>query len=590
MSTVVEEVEMKNQNGKVGAQLPPFPKEYSPGGAMRSPENKYRPFPPVPLKDRAWPDEQIAHAPIWCSVDLRDGNQALAIPMSVEEKLEMFELLCAIGFKEIEIGFPSASQIEFDFCRRLIEENRIPDDVTVQVLVQCREELIRRSFEALKGARRAIVHFYNSVNPAQRKIVFGMSRDEIKNIAVNAAKLVRQLADENPKTEWVAQYSPESFCLTELEFSLDVCQSVMEVWQPTEQKKMILNLPATVESFTPNVHADQIEWFCRNLKDRSSAIISLHTHNDRGTGVAATELALMAGAERVEGTLFGNGERTGNLDIVTVALNMYSQGVAPKLDFSNLPHVREVYERTTRMTVHDRHPYGGDLVFTAFSGSHQDAINKGFARQQPNDFWEVPYLPIDPKDLGRDYKAIIRYNPQSGKGGMAYIMETEFGYSLPKMMRVEFGQILNKLADEKLANRQGAELSPQEIFRAFEREYLQRNVPLELERFRAHPTHDGGVECHAKVLRDGEKRELSARGNGPVDAFVVALCNDGVPKFDVLNFAEHSLEGGAEARAVAYVQIGQPDGSTFYGAAVDTNIELASIKAVVSAVNRALSA
>jgi 2-isopropylmalate synthase len=432
------------------------------------------------------------------------------------------------------------------------------------------------------------VHLYNSTNPAQREIVFGMSRDQIKNIAVDATKLVKQLASENPDTDWVLQYSPESFCLTELDFSLEICQAVCDVWQPTPDKKIILNLPATVESFTPNVHADQIEWFCRNLNQklsrRDSAIISLHTHNDRGTGVAATELALMAGAERVEGTLFGNGERTGNLDIVTVALNMRSQGVASHLDFSNLPRVREIYERTTRMTVHERHPYAGDLVFTAFSGSHQDAISKGFKRQSEDGLWQVPYLPIDPKDLGRDYKAIIRINTQSGKGGVAYILESDFEFDLPKDMKIEFGKIINELADER-----GVELSRQEIYDAFEREYLARETPLKLEKFRAMITQSGKVECKARVLWDGETRDLKASGNGPIDAFVVALREAGAPQFDILKFAEHSLEGGKDARAVAYIQIGLENARTFFGAAIDTNIELASVKAVVSALNRALS-
>jgi 2-isopropylmalate synthase len=584
MSTQTENIE----RSEVMASLLPQDKNghhaSTHNGMLAQPQTKYKPFPPVPLKDRTWPDKQITSAPIWCSVDLRDGNQALAIPMSVDEKLEMFDLLVRVGFKQIEIGFPSASQIEFDFCRRLIEENRIPSDVTIQVLVQCREELIRRSFEALKGAKRAIIHIYNSTNPAQRKIVFGLSQDEIKNIAVRAATLVKELATQNPETQWVLQYSPESFVLTELEYSLEVCEAVSAVWEPTPDNKIILNLPTTVESATPNVHADQIEWFCRNLKNRESSIISLHTHNDRGTGVATTELALMAGADRVEGTLFGNGERTGNLDVVTVALNMYSQGVQPNLDFSNLPHIREVYERTTRMDVHERHPYAGDLVFTAFSGSHQDAINKGFAVQDPNNFWEVPYLPLDPHDIGRDYKAIIRYNAQSGKGGVAYIMEQEFGFTLPKMMRVEFGKIMNAIADEK-----GAELLPAEIFAAFQSEYLNRTSPLQVEKFRAMTTQSGEVECKTQVVWNGESKEIRAKGNGPIDAFVIALRENGAPQFDVLNFAEHSLEGGAEARAVAYVQIGQPDGNTFYGAAIDTNIELASIKAVVSAVNRLLS-
>ena len=467
---------------------------------------KYRAFAPVHLPDRTWPDKQITTAPIWCSVDLRDGNQALAIPMSVEEKLEMFDLLVRVGFKEIEIGFPSASQIEFDFCRRLIEENRIPSDVSVQVLVQCREALIRRTFEALQGARRAIVHIYNSTNPAQRRIVFGLSQAQIKDIAVEATQLVKTLASENPQTEWVLQYSPESFVLTELPFSLEVCEAVANVWQPTPDNKIILNLPTTVESSTPNVHADQIEWFCRHLSVRDSATISLHTHNDRGTGVAATELALLAGADRVEGTLFGNGERTGNLDIVTVALNLYSQGVESNLDFTDLPWVRDVYERTTRMEVHARHPYAGDLVFTAFSGSHQDAIDKGFKAQASDGAWEVPYLPLDPHDIGRDYQAVIRYNSQSGKGGAAFLLEQNYGFSLPKMMRVEFGKILNAVADK-----QGRELSVEEIYQVFEREYLQRDEPLQLLSFESTSAGGGEVEGRAQVLAHGPRTRI-ARG------------------------------------------------------------------------------
>ena len=552
-------------NTKVGAQLPPTA--------------KYRPFPPVSLPDRTWPDKQITRAPRWCSVDLRDGNQALAIPMSVEEKLEMFALLCEIGFKEIEIGFPSASQIEFDFCRRLIDEGRVPDDVSVQVLVQAREELIRRSFEALQGSKRAIVHLYNSTNPAQRKIVFGMSQEQIKTIACNGARLIRQLADENPETEWVMQYSPESFVLTELEYSLEVCEAVAEIWKPTEQNKIILNLPTTVESSTPNVHADQIEWFCRHLKNRESAIISLHTHNDRGTGVASTELALLAGAERVEGTLFGNGERTGNLDIVTVALNLTTQGVESNLDFSDLPRVRDVYERTTRMEVPPRQPYAGDLTFTAFSGSHQDAINKGFAAQDASGAWEVPYLPIDPKDIGRDYQAIIRYNSQSGKGGAAFLLEQNYGFDLPKAMRVEFGKILNQYAD-----RVGREIAAEEIHAEFEREYLKTNTPLELESFRS-SEREQGVKIAARVRENGQSRELVGNGNGPIAAFVAALQNVGLDGFEFKAYAEHSLQSGAGAQAAAYVQI-ERDGQTFWGAGVDASIERASIKAVLSALNR----
>jgi 2-isopropylmalate synthase len=603
MSTQIgKDVAVNGQNGKVVDSL--LPSQSNNGGSangvastrysgehmQRAPITKYRAFAPISLKDRTWPDKQITSAPIWCSVDLRDGNQALAIPMSVEEKLEMFDLLVAVGFKEIEVGFPSASQIEFDFIRRLIDENRIPDDVTVQVLVQAREELIRRTFESLRGARRAIVHMYNSTNPAQRRIVFGLSKEEIKAIAVRGAKLIRELADADPSTEWVMEYSPESFVLTELEYSLEVCEAVAEVWNPSPQKPIILNLPTTVESSTPNIHADQIEWFCRNLKNRDSAIVSLHTHNDRGTGVATTELALMAGAQRVEGTLFGNGERTGNLDVVSVALNMYTQGVDPMLDFSDLPRVREVYERCTRMEVHPRHPYAGDLVFTAFSGSHQDAINKGFAAQDADAgaLWQVPYLPIDPKDIGRSYEAIIRYNSQSGKGGMAYLLEQNFGFNLPKAMRVEFGRIINALADEK-----GSELSSSDIHQAFVEEYLKRDEPLRLENFRVVPCDEevlGGqcVQCIARLHMNGALQEIRATGNGPIDAFVVALQNAGVPKFELLSYAEHSLGSGAEARAVAYIEIKTQNDQTLFGAATDTNIELASVKAVLSALNRSL--
>ncbi len=550
---------------KVGAQLPP--------------QQKYRAFAPVHLPDRTWPDKQITQAPIWCSVDLRDGNQALAIPMSIDEKLEMFALLVEIGFKEIEIGFPSASQIEFDFCRRLIDENRVPDDVSIQILVQCREDLIRRSFEALQGAKRAIIHIYNSTNPAQRKIVFGMSKEQIKEIAVNGARLVKQLASENPQTGWVLQYSPESFVLTELEYSLEICEAVSAVWEPTPDRKIILNLPTTVESSTPNVHADQIEWFCRHLSNRESAIISLHTHNDRGTGVASTELALLAGAERVEGTLFGNGERTGNLDIVTVALNLFSQGVDSGLDFSDLPRVCEIYERNTRMDVHARHPYAGGLTFTAFSGSHQDAINKGFAAQNPNGAWEVPYLPIDPKDIGRNYEAIIRYNSQSGKGGVAFLLEQNYGFDLPKAMRVEFGRIMNAYADKL-----GREIAASEIYAEFEREYLELKTPFELVSFRS-SEREQGVKIAARLKRGGQDLELVGQGNGPIDAFVSALSSAGIGDFSFKSYAEHSLGDGASSQAASYIAI-ERDGKTVWGAGVDSSIERASIKAVLCALNR----
>ncbi len=554
------------------------------GGKLPSPptQQKYRPFPRVQLPDRTWPDKHIETAPIWCSVDLRDGNQSLAIPMSVEEKLEMFALLCEIGFKEIEIGFPSASDIEFEFCRRLIDEDRIPEGVSVQVLVQCREALIRRTFEALYGAKRAVVHIYNSTNPAQRKIVFGMTREQIRDIAVEGARLVKQLAGENPQTEWVLEYSPESFVLTELDFSLEVCSAVSQVWGPTPDKKIILNLPTTVESSTPNVHADQIEWFCRHLPNRESAIISLHTHNDRGTGVASTELALLAGADRVEGTLFGNGERTDNLDIVTVALNLTSQGVNSGLDFSDLPRVREIYERTTRMEVPPRSPYAGELVFTAFSGSHQDAIDKGLKAQKQSEdgLWQVPYLPIDPRDIGRDYKAIIRYNSQSGKGGAAWLLEQNYGYDLPKQMRINFGKLMNQFADEL-----GREVAHGEVYELFKREYLDQTSPYAFESFRSNEDEDG-IHIVSRVRRGGELLELSGTGNGPIDAFVTALSAAGAPNFEFVSYAEHSLSGGASAQAAAYVEI-ETDGERLFGAGVDASIERASIRAVLSAVNRA---
>lgn len=560
-------------------------------GMQRGRITKYQPFPPIDLPDRQWPSHVISSPPTWCSVDLRDGNQALAIPMSVDKKIEMFQMLVQVGFKEIEVGFPAASQIEFDFMRRLVEEDLIPDDVTVQVLVQARDELIRRTFESLKGVKRAILHLYNSTSPLQRRVVFGMSKPEIIDIAVRGTQLVKRLVSSLPGTAITFQYSPESFSATELEFVLDICEAVIDVWGPTRENKIILNLPATVEMATPNVHADQIEWFCRHLLNRETAIISLHTHNDRGTGVAATELGLLAGAERVEGTLFGNGERTGNVDIVTLALNMYTQGVDPGLDFSDINAVREVYERCTRMEVPVRQPYAGELVFTAFSGSHQDAINKGMAARDPTSgaAWQVPYLPIDPKDIGRTYEAIIRINSQSGKGGVAYVLEREFGFQLPKVMRIEFGKIINILADE-----QGNEISSAQIRQAFEETYLQCTAPFKLEAFRAETkTYEGGgkaVECVACVSIDGSRYELRGTGNGPIDAFMQALKEELVTDFVLLSYAEHSLGQGADAEAIAYIQIGTPSGETVFGAAIDTNIEFASVKAVLSALNRAFRA
>ncbi len=551
-----------------------------------APASKYRPFPPVPLPNRKWPDRILTRAPIWCSVDLRDGNQALAQPMSVDEKLEFFDMLVRIGFKEIEVGFPSASQIEFDFTRRLIEEKRIPDDVSIQVLCQCREDLVARTLESLRGARNAIFHLYNSTSPAQRRYVFGMDKPGIVQIATRAVEQVkregRQLTAAG--THLRLEYSPESFVSTELEFALEICEAVSDVWEPTPSEKIILNLPVTVEYATPNIHADQIEWMCGRLSRRDATIVSLHTHNDRGTGVAATELALLAGADRVEGTLFGNGERTGNLDIVTVALNLYTQGIAPGLDLGDINAIRDVYERCTRLEVPPRHPYAGDLVFTAFSGSHQDAIKKSWAAQNPGAPWDVLYIPIDPADIGRSYKAIIRINSQSGKGGVAYVLEHEFGFQLPKLMQKEIGRIINEFADKL-----GTELSPTQIHAAFLSEYLEQAAPqVVLQHFKT-AERDSQVECKAGLVIDGHAQKLAATGNGPIDAFVRAIASTTLPKFEVLSYSEHSLGRGAEALAVSYIQIKTDRGRSLFGAGIDTNIELASIKAVVSALNRALA-
>ncbi|MDB4713165.1 2-isopropylmalate synthase [bacterium] len=547
--------------------------------------SKYRPFPAVALPDRTWPDRVITEAPIWCSVDLRDGNQALPIPMSVEEKLEMFDLLVKVGFKEIEIGFPSASDTEFAFMRRLIEEERIPEDVTVQVLVQTRRHLIERTFEAIKGARRVIVHIYNSTSTLQRRVTFGdASREDIKAIAVTGAEVVKELAPTLPGTEIVLQYSPESFSDTELDFALDCCEAVIDIWEPTPEKKLILNLPATVEWATPNVHADQIEWMCRKISKRDSVIISLHTHNDRGTGVAATELGLMAGADRVEGTLFGNGERTGNLDIVIVALNMNSHGIETGLDFSNLSSLREVYERTTRMTVPDRQPYAGELVFTAFSGSHQDAIKKGLDRRakEEGEKWGVPYLTIDPHDIGRSYEAIVRINSQSGKGGVAYILDQEHGYDLPKTMHPQVGKRIYDLADQR-----GEELSPEEVGSVFHEEFVNVNSHLTLEDYELdhHSAGRGEVACKAVIEIDGRTKTVEGIGNGPINAFVHALEKTGLKDFTVTDYRSHAVRGGSSSDAAAYVQLRKDDGTILWGVGCDPSIEMAGVKALVCAWN-----
>jgi 2-isopropylmalate synthase len=548
--------------------------------------SKYRPFPPVHLPDRSWPDKILDRAPIWCSVDLRDGNQALPQPMSVEEKLEFFDLLVRVGFKQIEVGFPSAAETEFTFLRRLIDEGRIPDDVTIQVLVQTREPLIRRTFEAINGAKRAIVHIYNSTSPLQRRITFGdATRDSIKQLAIDGATLVKELAPTIPHTEVILQYSPESFSDTELDFAAEVCNAVIEVWQPTPEKKMIINLPDTVQWTTPNVHADQIEWMCRNLEKRDSILVSLHTHNDRGTGVAATELGMMAGADRVEGTLFGNGERTGNLDIVTVALNLNSHGVETGLDFSDLQSLRAVYERVTRLNVPERQPYAGELVFTAFSGSHQDAIKKGLdrrAKEAADVPWGVPYLTIDPQDIGRSYEAIIRINSQSGKGGVAYVLDREHGFDLPKSMHPQVGKRIYDLADQL-----GRELSVDEIRDAFFQEFVNLAAPLRVADYELiHQTSERGqVECTATVVISGTERKIRGSGNGPINAFVHAMEGAGIKDFKVTDYRSHAVRGGSDASAAAYVQVQHDDGRLLWGAGVDSSIEMAGLKALVTAWN-----
>ena len=549
---------------------------------LKDPSKKYRAYPPVSLPDRQWPNRVLSHAPRWCSVDLRDGNQALAVPMNVGQKLELFQTLVKCGFKEIEVGFPSASNTEFAFNRRLIEENRAPEDVWLQVLVQAREDLIEKTVESLIGAKKAIIHLYNSTSPAQRRVVFGKSKEEIIQVAVQGAQWIKERLPRLKGTDVMLQYSPESFSATEVEFAKDISEAVMDVWQPTPQRKMILNLPDTVEVAMPNVYADQIEWMCRNLRNRDSLVVSLHTHNDRFTGVAATELGLLAGADRVEGTLFGNGERTGNLDVVSVALNLYMHGIDPKLDFSDLNSLIEVYERCTGMTVPPRQSYAGELVFTAFSGSHQDAIKKGLSEWEKGgrEYWDVPYLAIDPADIGREYREVIRVNSQSGKGGVAYLLESEFGIELPKELQREFGPIANDEVD-----RLGREVSGTELKEMFWREYIECSQPWQLQNFETE-SRDGKVRCRAKLLRDGASVQISGEGNGPLAAFVHAFTTAGVPRFEIKNYSEHALSESEEAAAIAYIQIKHGDGKARWGAGVDTNIELASIKAVLSALNR----
>ena len=551
---------------------------------------KYAAYPAVDISGRTWPDKRITKAPHWCSIDLRDGNQALPVPMSVEEKVEMFRLLVDIGFKEIEVGFPSAAAVEFQFVRRLIEEDLIPDDVTIQVLTQAREHLIRKTFNALEGVNSAIVHLYNSTSTVQRDVVFRMGREEIKNIAVRGTRLVRELKDASGNKKIRFQYSPESFTGTELDYALEVSHAVMDEWGVSEDNKVIINLPSTVEMSTPNIFADRIEWFCRNIRNRNEVILSVHTHNDRGTGVATAELAVMAGADRVEGALFGNGERSGNLDIVTMALNLCSQGVDPELDFSDLPHIREVYCKSTRMSIHPRQPYSGKLVYTAFSGSHQDAISKGMKAMKVagNTCWNVPYLPIDPRDVGCSYKAIVRINSQSGKGGVAYIMESDFGYEIPKWMQPSFGTVIQSQVDQN-----GREFLPKEIHELFHDEYIRLHEPYSMKKCTINwedrePERDDEVSTtiHCVLDRHGREISFSAKGNGPVDAFVRGVRQHTGLDFSVDEYAEHAIGHSADSRAIAYIRIREAGGRDSIGAGIDSNISLASIKAVLSAVNR----
>ncbi len=546
---------------------------------------KYVPYKPVDLPDRRWPSAVIDKPPIWCSVDLRDGNQALIEPMDGDRKTRMFKLLVEMGFKEIEVGFPAASDTDFDFVRQLVEQKMIPADVTIQVLTQSRPELIERTFESIKGVHRAIVHLYNSTSTLQRRVVFGMDEAGITEIAVRGAKQIKALAEANPEIDIVYEYSPESFTGTELDYARDICKAVCDVYQPTPQKKMIINLPSTVEMSTPNIYADQIEWCHRNFAYRDSIILSLHPHNDRGTGVAAAELAYMAGADRIEGTLFGNGERTGNVDIVTLGLNMYTQGVDPELDLSDVNKIRQTVEYCNQLPVHPRHPYGGELVFTAFSGSHQDAINKGFdALYKANSpIWEVPYLPIDPADLGRTYEAIIRINSQSGKGGIAYLLKTDHGLEVPRMLQVEFSKVIQKIADKT-----GKEIGPKLIWETFDREYLDRNTPIE---FVSHTTvpesgRSGFRALDATIVEDGTERVIKGHGNGPIAAYVDALAQNCGISLKVRDYHQHAIGHGADASSVTYIEAGRDDGTVVWGVGMSPNIVEASLKAVTSAVNR----
>ena len=552
---------------------------------LKNPASKYRPFAPVHLTDRTWPDAVMTGPPIWCSVDLRDGNQALIEPMDIPRKLRMFKALVNIGFKEIEVGFPSASQTEFDFVRKLIDDNLIPDDVTIQVLTQAREPLIRRTFESMQGARRVIVHLYNATAPVMRKVVLGLDEDGIVELATSQARLFTQLAAQQPGTQWIYQYSPEMFSGTELAFSKRVVDAVTAVWLPTPERRCIVNLPSTVEHSTPNIFADMIEWMHRNLERRDAIVLSVHPHNDRGTGTAAGEFAVMAGADRLEGCLFGNGERTGNLDLANVALNLYSQGVDPGLDFSDIDEIRRTVEHCNQLPVHPRHPYAGDLVYTSFSGSHQDAIKKAFSARKEGDVWDMPYLPVDPKDLGRSYEAVIRVNSQSGKGGIAYLLESEFGLELPRRLQIEFSQVVQSVMDTT-----GKELTAPDLFALFEREYGVRGIPapqhLVLEETLG-ATAGMLIKLTADVQMGGRVLSICGTGTGPIDAFVDGLCRATGQAVSVLDYHQHAIGSGANAQAVAYLElrVGQ---TTLFGVGIDANIVSASLKGIVSGMERVI--
>ncbi|HCB75417.1 MAG TPA: 2-isopropylmalate synthase [Sphingomonas bacterium] len=554
---------------------------------LRDPSSKYRPFPPVALPDRQWPSRTIERAPIWLSTDMRDGNQALIDPMDAEKKHRFFDLLVEVGLKEIEVGFPSAGATEFDFISGLVRSGRVPDDVTVQVLTQSRRDLIEKSFESLEGARTAIVHLYNAVSPAWREIVFGMSRDEVRGIAITGAKLLRDEAGKRPDTHWRFEYSPETFSTAELDFSLEVCAAVMDVLRPTPEDPIIFNLPATVEAATPNIYADQIEYFCRNVPNRDAVIVSLHTHNDRGTGVAASELGLLAGADRVEGCLFGNGERTGNVDLVTLGLNLYTQGVDPGLDFSDIDRVIKTVEYCNALPVHPRHPYAGELVFTAFSGSHQDAIKKGFAAQaaRNDELWEVPYLPIDPADLGRSYEAVIRVNSQSGKGGVAWVIEQDKGLKLPKRLQADFSRHVQALADAT-----SRELDAADIWGAFETAYrLTGEQHFTLQAYEETRGANGDRIFAGHVDAGGEPRSISGRGNGLISSVLDALGGGLGIALEVVDYSEHAIGTGSDARAAAYVECRDAEGRTHWGIGIDEDVATASVRAVLSAANAARS-